>query len=123
VKGLDGRSARWLVTTFGVVVAGGLMLLWGLLPLLPLLRNDAAYLCDVGTEYQPISPIPFERPDTSGEISWFPIGLRCSFWAGEGLPRVTNHIDWLSTEIAAVGVALIVVSPGVLLWVYLKETR
>jgi hypothetical protein len=123
VKGFDGKSTRWLFTTFGLVVVGGLMVLWGLLPLLPLLRNDAAYLCDVETTNQPVSPIPYERLDTSGEISWFPIGLRCSFWAGEGVPRVINEIDWLSTHIATIGLALIIVSPAVFLWLYLRETR
>jgi hypothetical protein len=123
LRGFDGKSAGWLFTTLGFVVAGGLMVLWVLSPLLPLLRNDAAYLCDVDTQYRPVSPIPYERLETSGEISWFPIGLRCSFWAGSGLPRVTNEIDWLSTQIAAVGFVLIIASPAVLLWLYLRETR
>ena len=40
---------------------------------------------------------------TLGEASWFPIGIRCRFWAGEGVPRVTNEIDWSSTYLAMIG--------------------
>ncbi|MET1044336.1 MAG: hypothetical protein ABWX59_09490 [Microbacteriaceae bacterium] len=108
----------------GLVAAGALMVAWALVPLLPLLRNDASYLCDVESAYRPASPVPLLALDqTLGEASWFPIGIRCRFWAGEGVPRVTNEIDWSSTYLAMIGVGLVVITPAVALWLYLRETK
>ena len=124
MKGFDAWSARLLVSAGGFITAGALMMAWALLPLLPLLRNDASYLCDVESEYRPASPVPLLALDqTIGEASWFPIGIRCQFWAGDGVPRVTNEIDWTSTHLAMIGLGLVVVAPVVALWLYLRETK
>ena len=124
MKGFDAWSARLLVSAGGFITAGALMVAWALAPLLPLLRNDASYLCDVESEYRPASPVPLLALDqTIGEASWFPIGIRCQFWAGDGVPRVTNEIDWSSTYLAMAGLALIVVTTALALWLYLRETK
>ena len=124
MKGFDAWSARLLVSAGGFITAGALMVAWALAPLLPLLRNDASYLCDVESEYRPASPVPLLALDqTIGEASWFPIGIRCQFWAGDGVPRVTNEIDWSSTYLALVGLAVIVVTPALALWLYLRKTK
>jgi len=124
LKGLDEKSAWWLLTTGGLVAAGMTMVAWALAALLPVLRNDPDYLCSLTDTYSPMSPVPFEGLVAPiGEISWFPIGVRCHYWAGDGLAAVTNEIDWSSTHIALIGLVLIIVSPAVLLWLYLQETK
>jgi hypothetical protein len=124
VKGFDAWSARLLFAAGGFITAGALMVLGAMVPLLPLLRNDASYLCEVDGQYQPVSPVPLLPLDqTIGEISWFPIGIRCQFWAGDGVPRVPNQIDWLATHVAVIGLGLMVVTPVVALWLYLRHTR
>ena len=124
MKGLDARSARLSFTAGGIMTVGGLMTVGALAPLLPLLRNDPSYLCEVNSEYGPVSPVPVLALDqTIGEVSWFPIGIRCQFWAGEGLARVPNEIDWSSTYLAMAGLALVVVTPAIALWIYLRETK
>ena len=123
MRGFDAMSARLLFAAGGLVAAGVLTVAWGLGPLLPALRDTLDYTCATSGSYPPVSPVPFEGPNPVGEISWFPIGIRCHYWAGEGLARVTNEIDWLATQVAAVGLALIVLSPAVCLWLYLRETR
>ena len=124
MKGFDAWSARLLVGAGGFITAGALMVAWALVPLLPLLRNDPSYLCDVESEFRPASPVPLLALDqTIGEASWFLIGIRCQFWAGAGVPRVTNEIDWTSTYLAMIGLGLVVVAPVVALWLYLRETK
>jgi hypothetical protein len=124
VKGFDAWSARLLLTAGGLVTAGVLVVARALVPLMPLLRNDASYLCEVGSQYQPVSPVPLLALDqTIGEASWWPIGIRCQYWAGEGVPRVPNDVDWSSTYLALAGLALIVVTPAIALWLYLRKTK
>jgi hypothetical protein len=124
MRGLDAKSAMLLFTGGGIVVLGAVMVLWGLAPLLPALKDDPSYLCSLTNTYSPISPVPFEGlVAPTGEVSWFPIGIRCHYWAGEGLAAVTNEIDWLATQVAADGLVLIIVSPAATLWLYMRETR
>ena len=124
MKGFDARSARLSFTAGGIMTVGGLMTVGALAPLLPLLRNDPSYLCEVKSEYGPVSPVPLLGLDqVIGEASWFPIGIRCQFWAGEGLARVSNEIDWSSTYLAMTGLALVVVTPAITLWFYLRDTK
>ena len=124
MTGLDAWSARLLFIAGGFVTVGGFLVACAMVPLLPLLRNDASYLCDVESQYQPATPVPLLALDqTIGEVSWFPIGIRCQFWAGEGVPRVANEIDWSSTSLAIGGLALMVVTPALALWLYLRTTK
>ncbi|WEO76462.1 hypothetical protein BJQ94_13960 [Cryobacterium sp. SO2] len=106
----------------GLVVLGALLVAWALAPFLPTLRNDLGYLCMTDLAYTPVSPVPLEGPNAVGQISWFPLGIRCLYWAGDRMPWVPNQIEWLSTYVAASGLILMVASPAVLLWRYLKET-
>lgn len=123
MRGFDATGARLLLAAGGFVAVGALMVAWGLGPLLPSLRDTLEYTCTTSGSYPPTSPVPFEGPNPIGEISWFPIGIRCHYWAGEGVARVTNEIDWLATQVAVAGLVLVVVSPAVFLWLYLRETR
>ena len=99
------------------------MVAWGLVPLLPALRDTLDYRCATSSSYPPTSRVPLDGLNPVGEISWFPIGIRCHYWAGEGVARVTNEIDWLATQVAIAGLLLVVVSPALFVWLYLKETR
>lgn len=123
MRGFDAQSARLLWAAGSLVAAGAFLVLWGLGPLLPALRDSLAHRCAFSGAYLPVTPVPFEGPEPIGEISWFPIGIRCHFWAGEGVPRVSNHVDWLATHVATAGLVLIVVSPAICLWLYLRATR
>jgi hypothetical protein len=128
VRGFDTKTAWWAVITGVLVTVGALLVLWGVAALLILTRENASYACSNLANFPPPAGVPREAPYTLGEYTSFPIGLECSYAAeldltGPEATRVVRQTDWPNTLVACAGLVLMLVSPAVLLWAYLRDTR